>query len=167
MSPETKANLLYFLCGIALGILGIASLLAFLFGARGAVYDTTAEAVADGAFERGWIPAFVPLEARELREVHDVSEGWTWGSFKMPTTSRDWLNALQPAPPREPIWLERPPLRAKLWWPRALSGKVTPPQVRQLGFDVLVAEESTKFGSRRVYVFVDPRSDSVYFHRTR
>jgi hypothetical protein len=35
-------------------------------------YPTWAEAERAGAVERGWIPAFVPSSARDIRESHDL-----------------------------------------------------------------------------------------------
>jgi hypothetical protein len=35
-------------------------------------YATHADAVADDAIVRGWIPPFVPASAREIREIHDL-----------------------------------------------------------------------------------------------
>jgi hypothetical protein len=35
-------------------------------------YATHADAVADDAILRGWIPPFVPESAREIREIHDL-----------------------------------------------------------------------------------------------
>ena len=76
-------------------------------------YATRAEAVADDAVKRGWVPVWVPSEATELREVHkvDTSEsalffnlpaGLHWrpptpcrtadgGEFSEPAFSRSWL----------------------------------------------------------------------------
>ena len=81
-----------------------------------ASYATQAEAVAAGAVQRGWIPAWVPLEARDLREVHSVDTnesallftlpvGLNWrpptscrdtdaGEFSEPAFSRDWMPEL-------------------------------------------------------------------------
>ena len=79
-------------------------------------YATQAEAVAAGAVQRGWIPAWVPPEARHLREVHSVDTnesallftlpvGLNWrppascrdadaGELSEPVFSRDWIPEL-------------------------------------------------------------------------
>ena len=81
-----------------------------------ASYATQAEAVSAGAVQRGWIPAWVPPEARDLREVHSVDTnesvllfilpaGLNWrppgscrdadaGEFSEPAFARDWIPEL-------------------------------------------------------------------------
>ncbi|HEX9092926.1 MAG TPA: hypothetical protein VF902_03000, partial [Coriobacteriia bacterium] len=44
-------------------------------------YATLAEARQAGAIERGWIPAFVPAGAHDLREAHDLDTSRRWGLF--------------------------------------------------------------------------------------
>jgi hypothetical protein len=36
------------------------------------IYSTYAEAVKDGAVDRGWVPEFIPAYATEIYEAHDV-----------------------------------------------------------------------------------------------
>ncbi|GAA5010725.1 hypothetical protein FNZ56_01280 [Pseudoluteimonas lycopersici] len=50
-----------------------------------ASYATRADAVAAGAIERGWIPAWVPVEATQLREVHDSDTNESALSFSLPS----------------------------------------------------------------------------------
>ena len=49
-----------------------------------ASYPSTSDAVADGAVKRGWIPAWVPAGATDLREVHDVDTNQSTLSFSVP-----------------------------------------------------------------------------------
>ena len=78
-----------------------------------ASYATHAEAMAAGAVQRGWIPAWVPPEATDLREVHSVDTnesalvftlpaGFGWrppsscraangGEFSEPAFARAWI----------------------------------------------------------------------------
>jgi len=49
-----------------------------------ASYATQAEAVAAGAVHRGWIPAWVPPEATDLREVHSVDTNESALVFNLP-----------------------------------------------------------------------------------
>ena len=80
-------------------------------------YATQAEAVAAGAVQRGWIPAWVPTEATDLREVHSVDTnesallftlpaGLSWrppascreadaGEFSEPAFARAWIPELE------------------------------------------------------------------------
>jgi len=47
-------------------------------------YPTTSAAEAAGAVKRGWIPAWVPPMATDLREVHDVDSNQSTLSFSVP-----------------------------------------------------------------------------------
>ena len=49
-----------------------------------ASYQTTSAAVAAGAVKRGWIPAWVPAGATDLREVHDLDTNQSALSFTSP-----------------------------------------------------------------------------------
>jgi len=61
-----------------------------------ASYATHAEAVAAGAVKRGWVPAWVPPEATDLREVHKVDTNESALSFALPSG----LHWTPPAPCR-------------------------------------------------------------------
>ena len=47
-------------------------------------YPTYAEAVADGAIQRGWIPGFVPSSATTIEETHNIDTNWQWLEFTAP-----------------------------------------------------------------------------------
>jgi hypothetical protein len=49
-----------------------------------AAYATRTEAAAAGAIERGWIPSWIPPEASELHEVHDVDTNESALAFRLP-----------------------------------------------------------------------------------
>jgi len=46
-------------------------------------YPDMAKARAAGAVERGWIPAWVPDEARAIKEVHNTDSGMRWLAFQL------------------------------------------------------------------------------------
>jgi hypothetical protein len=50
-------------------------------------YSTMATAVADGAVTRGWIPEWVPANATDLDEVHDLDSNESALSFNVPANS--------------------------------------------------------------------------------
>ena len=52
-----------------------------------ASYRTTSDAVAAGAVKHGWIPAWVPSTATDLREVHDVDSNQSALSFSLLQTA--------------------------------------------------------------------------------
>jgi hypothetical protein len=51
---------------------------------RESAYATHADAVADDAILRGWIPPFVPESAREIREIHDLDTNDVCLRFELP-----------------------------------------------------------------------------------
>lgn len=81
-----------------------------------AFYATQAEAVAAGAVGRGWVPDWVPTQATDLREVHDLDTNESALLFTLPST----LNWRPPAacrvanagefqaPPFTRAWLPKP-----------------------------------------------------------
>jgi len=44
-------------------------------------YDTFADAVLDGAMQRGWMPAALPESARDIRERHHLDTNEVFGVF--------------------------------------------------------------------------------------
>ena len=60
-------------------------------GQQRSVYSTRAEAVADGAIERGWVPGFVPADATDIREAHNVEHWFVTVSFRAPARYGDEL----------------------------------------------------------------------------
>lgn len=53
-----------------------------------ASYDTMQGAMADGMVEKGWIPEWTPLEATNLREVHDLDSNVSALAFNRPAATR-------------------------------------------------------------------------------
>jgi len=47
-------------------------------------YATYVDAEQAGAVARGWIPAFVPRTATEIREAHDLDTNQQWLRFRVP-----------------------------------------------------------------------------------
>ena len=56
----------------ALGLLGLVLSATTCSEVMEASYSSLAEAKAQGAVERGWVPAWLPESARELKEKHDL-----------------------------------------------------------------------------------------------
>jgi hypothetical protein len=44
-------------------------------------YPDVAAARRDGAFDRGWLPEFMPTDAIDIFEEHNVDTNVTWGCF--------------------------------------------------------------------------------------
>ncbi len=84
-----------------------------------ASYATRAEAAASGAVNRGWIPTWVPPEAVELQEVHDLDTNESALSFDLPADRR-WA---PPTPCRQADAGElSEPAFSRSWLPDNYSG---------------------------------------------
>lgn len=53
-----------------------------------ASYDSMQDAMAKGMVEKGWIPEWTPLEATDLREVHDLDSNVSALAFNKPAAIR-------------------------------------------------------------------------------
>lgn len=53
-----------------------------------ASYADVEAVVADGAITRGWIPAWIPPDAFDIREVHDIDSNESALVFELPEGSR-------------------------------------------------------------------------------
>jgi hypothetical protein len=81
-------------------------------------YATYADAVHDGAVERGWIPDYVPRGATEIAEVHNLDTNAQLLRFQAsPEALATMVARLVPAPsgtaPAPPRYLSPPP--GRLW----------------------------------------------------
>jgi hypothetical protein len=79
-------------------------------------YPTMAAAVSDGAVTRGWIPAWLPANATDLHEVHDLDSNESALSFGVPASTRLALpSTCQPVQLSDTL-----PVRfSRSWWPTA------------------------------------------------
>lgn len=60
-------------------------------------YATYEEADRDGANRRGWMPAYVPRRAHEIREVHNLDSNRQWLRFRLPEAdARAMVRRMQP-----------------------------------------------------------------------
>lgn len=77
-------------------------------------YGTAKAAVDAGMIEKGWIPAWVPQDATDLREVHNVDSNVSELSFAKPTTRPVRL----PTDCRQVAHADVfPPWIGRDWWP--------------------------------------------------
>ena len=101
-------------------------------------YATYAEARASGPAGRGWLPAFMPTSAINIREVHDPDSNAQWLVFDVPGTGAEEIVAAM-----TPISLYdarrsgvNRPWRAGPGWPPELSRfpVATPRDTKHLAF---------------------------------
>lgn len=120
-------------------------------------WPTRARAVEAGALEAGWLPAFVPEGASELRELHDPTTTRTWGRFAL--RAPGWLPAASPGfSGSVELSLRGPPVPVA-WWPREAEGKVSSLQLAQKGWRVTLVDEA------RGPVVVAVRANDALFWR--
>lgn len=77
-------------------------------------WSTAAEAIEDGYVDKGWIPAWIPRDATEIRETHNLDSNASALSFSIP--GRDVLRL----PPRcVPVAYADtvPATLRRRWWP--------------------------------------------------
>lgn len=86
-------------------------------------YTSRQAAEQAGAFSRGWLPAFLPSSASDLRELHNLDSNESLLRFSfMPADLPTITASLQPVSESE---LCPPPfqgLRRPAWWPKDLVG---------------------------------------------
>jgi hypothetical protein len=103
-------------------------------------YATLAEATADGAVDRGYLPRGLPSGTRDIREAHDQKSSRRWGLFNFPQTEAEVLRALiGPEVSLRDMRID-PPRRIE-WWPVLLRGAVNDEQVAATGTRVYAARQ--------------------------
>ena len=98
----------------ALLLIGMASGCTDIDLVREARYSTAADARAAGAVDRGWIPDWLPSQAHEIHEVHDLDTNQSALRFEVPPG-----NSLPPPPECRavPFGRVRMPPFERAWWP--------------------------------------------------
>lgn len=84
-----------------------------------ATYSSRADAANAGAMARGWIPAWLPPEAFDIREVHDIDTDESALLFRLPTGFK-W----RPPQSCDPAYLGQfhPPAFDREWIPEVREG---------------------------------------------
>ena len=120
-------------------------------------YPDAAAARRDGAFDRGWLPAFVPRDATNIWEWHNVSTNVTWSCFSTPSGVEPVRAALlKEGGRRAEGAIGDGPTRfflTRTWWPPSMSRE---------GVEAYKLREDERFGLR---IGVDEASQTVCFHR--
>lgn len=130
-------------------------------------YESLADAVAAGETARGWIPEWVPTDARAIRLTYDVSSPRTWCMFELPPGRAQLLGkelTSDDVPPPSVRRIRNPGVR---WWPDFLTGELDVVGLRRRGIAVYTVDEpggGTK--SLTVVVAVDVANGRAYFYRS-
>ena len=134
--PRTKARriILAIIATTAVAVPATALVL-YLTELQVAEYRTLAQAQAEGATERGWLPAFLPSSAVDIREVHDLDTNAQWLTFQAPPDDlRPIVHPFEELPYAEArrTALLRP-WRVRGTWPPELSEPLlSTPRAREL-----------------------------------
>jgi hypothetical protein len=119
-------------------------------------YPDVAAARRAGALDRGWLPEFLPADATDISEEHNIDTNVTWGCFSIlgdPAAFRQALQAYgasRVAGPLGPPSLFGQPK----WWP---------PSMDEPGTEVYRVQEAS--GSQ-LRVGIEPAGTRVCFHRS-
>ncbi|MCC6143124.1 MAG: hypothetical protein IT368_04875 [Candidatus Hydrogenedentes bacterium] len=77
---------------------------------------------ADGAVIRGWVPKFVPWEAVDFEEAHNLDTNRSWLRFSAPPEALERMTrSLVPVTVSDVDFPRKPPRSSGNWWPRALT----------------------------------------------
>ena len=96
-------------------------------------FATMAEARQRGAVERGWVPAFLPERAYEIRAAYDTDGPRRWGILNFTPGDVDAVRALL-RPEETSLAGVRMDIPARIeWWPVALRNELNPEAIAATG----------------------------------
>jgi hypothetical protein len=96
-------------------------------------FANMAEARQRGAVDRGWVPAFVPEQAYELRAAYEPGGPRRWGILNFAADDADRLRA-QLRPEEVSLSGMRMDIPARIeWWPIALRNDLQPDTIVATG----------------------------------
>lgn len=111
-----------------------------------------------GAFERGWLPEFVPPEATDISEKHNIDTNVTWACFSTPAGPGGVRSLLQEhGATRVGGPVGKGPgsfFGTKDWWPSSMT---------EAQVEAYRLAESSRF---TLVVGIDPVRGRVCFHRS-
>ena len=88
---------------------------------RDVVYKNHAEAVADGAFTRGWLPVLVPVSASEIHESYNLDTNEYWLTFTLNRKDEAAMMAkLVPVDVSHVTFPRAVSTARRPWWPNEL-----------------------------------------------
>ena len=104
-------------------------------------YGTLAEATAEGAASRGWLPDSLPPGTREIRIAHDLDSSRRWGLFDFPRAEGESLRAIL-ADEISFAGLTCTPPRRIEWWPMLLRQQLDAERIAATGLKAYAARGS-------------------------
>ena len=103
-------------------------------------YATLAEAEADNAVSRGWLPRGLPSGTRELRVAYDADSSRRWGLFNFPPSEAEVLRAIL-GPEISLDGLRCSPPRRIEWWPVLLRDQLDGERIKATGLRAYGAKD--------------------------
>jgi len=119
-------------------------------------YASREEVVRDGAIGRGWIPAWIPESARDIREVHNVDTNVSQLAFAYGVF--DASDVSPGCAPAVPATVILPRTSMTNWWPKAL--RRSSPELDR--FSLFECREERE---PHAYLAVDAKDSKAYFWR--
>lgn len=109
-------------------------------------YGSLPEARRSGAIERGWVPAWLPETATEIREVHDIDTNESLLAFAMPPQQQWMLSAWTfPGDCRRVAYSSTvQPGFSRGWWPDSVQ--------LERSYDIFRCEQDGRMSSLRTWV---------------
>jgi hypothetical protein len=132
-------------------------------------YGSFADAKRDGAFDRYWLPNFLPDSANRIHVVGDLSPSRTWCSFDFKPSDSDRL--LKNAKKVDVLdsSLRSIPDPEEQWWPSALEGNLDLGKIQKAGFQLYTIETPETSVTNTIWLIaVDlPNSHGFLFSRSK
>jgi hypothetical protein len=104
-------------------------------------YPSLTDAVKDRAFERRWLPSFLPANSRNIHVAGDLSPSRVWCAFEFILADSDQLRKSLKPVDTLPASLANVPGPGKSWWPSFLEGNLDPKRIHDAGLQLYVVEE--------------------------
>lgn len=122
-----------------------------------ASYASRAEARSSGAIDQGWLPAWIPESAEDIREAHGIDSTRRWGLFSFAPADADVIRAaLEPAPISLAGVECHMPGRVE-WWPVILRGPLDAEKIKSAALEAY----RTKTGN--LFVVVNWKQGRAYY----
>jgi hypothetical protein len=100
-----------------------------------AKYSNLEAARQAGAIDKGWLPDNLPGGSYQVREVHVIDTGETWGEVRFPPAERaEFEKTLLQASDSELDGHDLSAAPRGDWWPKFLTGKLRAQTLRDQGF---------------------------------
>ncbi len=125
-------------------------------------YTDRSSAKRAGAFDRGWLPEVIPIDARAIKECHNLDTGETRIHFLLESEAR--LKEFEATLGRATDDTNLAP-DGWQWWPRELEGLLRADQLRAKGYLLFELRDGGS-ATRRVGAAIKEETREVYMWRT-